>query len=274
MRRDAQTPMLDLNPDPIETSPLPELDELFQTPAPSDSPEETADQSASGEATPDLTARSAARLSPKMRRFVLEYLKDFNGNQAAIRAGYSPRSARITASKMLADVRVQQVLAAAEERMFRCAQASVARVRHDLSLIAFFDPASLVDEKGRLRPLHELTLDERRGMAAISFAGGVPPDGAVIDAARLRFTGKLRALNLLARHFAMFTTRIADDPADSEAIDTDALFPTETEEEDPAITVMRRLCRAAAKAVARGDVRAMELLSGTLQHLEHGTGEP
>jgi phage terminase small subunit len=270
MRRDAQTPMLDLNPDPIETSQPPTLDDLLQTPASPDSPEQTADQSASGEATPDLTARSASPLSPKMRRFVLEYLKDFNGNQAAIRSGYSPRSARITASKMLADVRVQQVLAAAEERMFRCAQASVIRVRRDLSLIAFFDPAALVDEKGCLRPLCELTLDERRGMAAISFAGGIPPEGTVIDAARLRFTGKLRALNLLARHFAMFTTRIADDP-DSEPIDTDALFPAEAEDEDPAITVMRRLCRAAAKAVARGDVRAMELLGDTVQRLEQTT---
>jgi len=29
-------------------------------------------------------------LSPRVRRFILEYLKDCNGAQAAIRAGYSP----------------------------------------------------------------------------------------------------------------------------------------------------------------------------------------
>src|SRR5205814_3797462 len=123
------------------------LDERLQTPEPPESLAQTSDQSASNQTldpSPNLTAGSAPHLSPRMRRFVLEYLKDFNGNQAAIRAGYAPRSARITASKMLADVRVQQVLAAAEERAFRSAQASVLRVRRDLSLIAFFDPASLV----------------------------------------------------------------------------------------------------------------------------------
>ena len=38
-------------------------------------------------------------LSPRQERFVEEYLKDFNQTQAALRAGYSPRSARTTASE-------------------------------------------------------------------------------------------------------------------------------------------------------------------------------
>ena len=38
-------------------------------------------------------------LSLKQRRFIAEYLKDGNGTQAAIRAGYAPKNARITASQ-------------------------------------------------------------------------------------------------------------------------------------------------------------------------------
>lgn len=40
-------------------------------------------------------------LTPKRRKFVEEYLKDFNGTQAAIRAGYAENSARQTAYRLL-----------------------------------------------------------------------------------------------------------------------------------------------------------------------------
>ena len=45
--------------------------------------------------------RMADGLTNKQRAFVREYLCDFNGTQAAIRAGYSPRSAKTTASEIL-----------------------------------------------------------------------------------------------------------------------------------------------------------------------------
>jgi phage terminase small subunit len=40
-------------------------------------------------------------LSPKQKRFVDEYLVDFNGAQAAIRAGYSERAAKEVAYRLL-----------------------------------------------------------------------------------------------------------------------------------------------------------------------------
>jgi len=41
------------------------------------------------------------KLSHKQQAFVSEYLKDYNATQAAIRAGYSERSAAVTSSRML-----------------------------------------------------------------------------------------------------------------------------------------------------------------------------
>jgi len=43
-------------------------------------------------------------------RFVQEYLKDFNGTQAAIRAGYSPKSAHVQANRLLKSDKVQALL--------------------------------------------------------------------------------------------------------------------------------------------------------------------
>lgn len=47
-------------------------------------------------------------LTAKQIRFVDEYMIDSNAKQAAIRAGYSPRSAEFQGSKLLADSKVSQ----------------------------------------------------------------------------------------------------------------------------------------------------------------------
>jgi len=43
----------------------------------------------------------APTLTPRRARFVAEYLVDFNGAAAAVRAGYAPGSAKVAASRLL-----------------------------------------------------------------------------------------------------------------------------------------------------------------------------
>lgn len=49
-------------------------------------------------------------LSNKRRVFIEEYLIDFNGTQAAIRAGYSDKGARVTAHRLLTNANVQEAI--------------------------------------------------------------------------------------------------------------------------------------------------------------------
>ena len=51
------------------------------------------------------------QLAPKIDRFVDEYLLDLNGTQAAIRAGYSAKTAAQQASRLLRNVKVQRAIA-------------------------------------------------------------------------------------------------------------------------------------------------------------------
>lgn len=48
-----------------------------------------------------------AKLTEKQKRFVAEYLVDLNATQAAIRAGYSPKTANRIGSQNLSKVDVQ-----------------------------------------------------------------------------------------------------------------------------------------------------------------------
>ncbi len=50
-------------------------------------------------------------LNAKQKRFAAEYSVDHNGAQAAIRAGYSEKTAKQTASRMMANVAVKQLVA-------------------------------------------------------------------------------------------------------------------------------------------------------------------
>lgn len=51
-----------------------------------------------------------SRLTPKQQAFCQQYLVDLNGKKAAVRAGYSARTAEFQASKLLSLVKVQQFL--------------------------------------------------------------------------------------------------------------------------------------------------------------------
>ena len=53
-------------------------------------------------------------MTPKQAAFIDEYLIDHNGTQAAIRAGYSKRTARQQAVELLANAEVQQAIKDAE----------------------------------------------------------------------------------------------------------------------------------------------------------------
>ncbi|ELI8129933.1 terminase small subunit [Yersinia enterocolitica] len=60
------------------------------------------------------------QLTPKQELFCREYLKDLNATQAAIRAGYSEKTAQVQSSRLLSNVMVQQrVSELAAERNIR-----------------------------------------------------------------------------------------------------------------------------------------------------------
>lgn len=63
-------------------------------------------------------------MSPKQARFVQEYAVDGNGAGAAVRAGYAPRSAKVTACRLLTQANVREALAMSQ-------QASAERLKLD-----------------------------------------------------------------------------------------------------------------------------------------------
>ncbi|MEF9946825.1 MAG: terminase small subunit [Comamonas sp.] len=100
-------------------------------------------------------AKTAAkgRVAPKKREqpderwqaFAREYVKDFNGTQAAIRAGYAERSAAMQASRLLTKDKVQEFVRQANARIVERAETDGAAVVRRLNDIYHADPRELVE---------------------------------------------------------------------------------------------------------------------------------
>lgn len=136
-------------------------------------------------------------LTPRQQRFVDECLVDLNGKQAAIRAGYSPNCAEVTASRLLRNAKV--AAAVAEARRERAERTAITQdsVVQGLARIAFSDVRDLFDDDGYPLPPNRLPDQVRGAVASITI-------GENHRSMRIRMCDKLRALELLGKHFGLF----------------------------------------------------------------------
>ncbi len=147
-------------------------------------------------------------LNDRERLFCAEYLTDLNGQNAAIRAGYSPKSAAVTASRLLIKAKIkeeiQRLTTAQLKKVHMGTDEALAAAAH----IARSDPRRLFTEDGRLKPIKQL---EDGTALAISSIKVVEKPGAVLeDGTReidrvheIKFWDKNAALDKLFKHLAL-----------------------------------------------------------------------
>lgn len=83
----------------------------------------------------------------KQKRFAFEYVRDFNGTKAAIRAGYAESGADTQASRLLDIAEIQELIEEHKETIALVAQLSPAWVLKQWMQIASADPNDLVSVK-------------------------------------------------------------------------------------------------------------------------------
>ena len=85
----------------------------------------------------NATVRQKSELTPKQELFVREYLVDRNATQAAIRAGYSKKTANQQGARLLANVGVKSTLRARGAAALAKLEVTEKRVLAELAAIAF-----------------------------------------------------------------------------------------------------------------------------------------
>ena len=110
-------------------------------------------------------------LTEKQKRFVAEYLVDLNATQAAIRAGYSERTANRIGAENLTKPDIQAAVKAAIEDRAKRTEVTQDMVVEELRKVAFAKAADYSDST-------------------------------------LKYSNKLKALELIGRHLGMFTDKV------------------------------------------------------------------
>jgi phage terminase small subunit len=156
-------------------------------------------------------------LTPKQERFVQEYLIDLNATQAAIRAGYSAKTAEQQAYQLLQKTSVSDEIAAAQQKRAERTEITQDRVLKELARIAFFDLRKLYREDGSLKAMHELD-DEAAavlaGVDVVEMAGGAKMGGddgvshVPMYTKKAKIPDKVAALGLAMRHLGMLKDKV------------------------------------------------------------------
>ena len=155
------------------------------------------------------------KLTPKQMRFVDEYLVDFNATQAAIRAGYSEKTANTIGAQNLAKLSIQAEISRRQKDLQRRTEVSQDRVIRELARIAFADASdyvrvtteTVVPEDGdpfemqtvKIKDTDGLSDDQRAAIAGIK-------QGA--NGIEIKLYDKTRAIELLGRHIGLFTDKL------------------------------------------------------------------
>lgn len=150
------------------------------------------------------------KLTPKQQRFVEEYIVDLNATQAAIRAGYSEKTARSKGQQLLTKVDIQAEIRKRTNKHAQETGITKERVLRELACIGMADYTDFVNiQNGRIivKDTEDIPKALRPAITSIRYNS----QGQV----EVRLADKNRALEMLCRHLGMFN----DSASNQDALD-------------------------------------------------------
>lgn len=167
-------------------------------------------------------------LTIRQQKFVEEYLVDMNGTQAAIRAGYSEKTAQAISAENLSKPIIKAALDAARQKMAERTNITQDEVLRQFARIGFADMRSMFTESGALKPLSDLTLEEAASISSIEVVTNQLPaikggPAEVEYVHKIRFWDKVGALTQIGRHLGMFLDKTAQIGPDGKPLDNRGL---------------------------------------------------
>lgn len=141
------------------------------------------------------------RISKKQEAFVREYLIDLNATQAAIRAGYSEKTARQIGAENLTKPVIQSAIEAAQLARSKRTEINADWVLTRLAEEVKADLAEIYDAHGGLKPIHEWPLIWRQGLVSGVDVEEICVNGAVVGTVRkIKISDRIKRIELIGKH--------------------------------------------------------------------------
>ena len=163
------------------------------------------------------------KLTPKQELFCLEYVVDFNATQAAIRAGYSKRSAESIGLENLGKPMIAERIKELRKPIEQKPKDMRQRIIDELAAIAFsnasdfYEEIPILDDEGEptgktYRQMKADVLDSPNIAAIQSFEPGA-------YGAKPKMADKQKALDMLARHLGLYNADTSQKPENTNVVD-------------------------------------------------------
>lgn len=188
-----------------------------------------------------------SKLTPKQAAFCAEYLIDLNATQAAIRAGYSEKTAASIGQENLKKPEIQREVSRMMGERAKRVEVSSDTVLAELLKLATVDIGLAFKEDGSLKAIHDMPEEIRRAIAGVDvfeeFEGRGEDREQVGWTKKIRFWDKTKALEMLGRHLRLFTDKLEHSGPNGGPIQTEGDFRPSAEDE----AVIRRIAETRAK---------------------------
>lgn len=135
-----------------------------------------------------------------------EYRVDRNATKAAIRAGYSKKTAGSIGQRLLKKVEIRAAIDADVHDLATKVGLTAERVLRERMRIAFFDPRNLLDSEGNPRPLQDLDDDTAAGIAGlevVQMTGGAETPGVISLVKKYKLATKDTSLAALEKYLGL-----------------------------------------------------------------------
>ena len=132
-----------------------------------------------------------ANLTPKQQRFVEEYLIDLNATQAAIRAGYSKKTAQQIGAQNLLKLVIQEAIQEAQSKLSKRTGITQDYVLSNI-------------QKVIERCMQQEAVQARDGSPLLVEG----PEGDLACLFEFKETGALKGLELLGKHLGLFVDKV------------------------------------------------------------------
>ena len=143
------------------------------------------------------------KLTKRQSLFVTEYLKDDNATQAAIRAGYSAKTAYSQGARLLKRVEIRAAVMAHNREVSEIAQVDAAWLLRRLAQIADADVTEAFQADGKtLKPITELPENLRRLLSGFEVTQDLYRGGAKVTS-KIKLESRLKALEMIGKHVAV-----------------------------------------------------------------------
>lgn len=150
------------------------------------------------------------KLTPRQSMFVKEYLVDLNGTQAAIRAGYSKKTAGQQSEQLLKNLEIAAAVQAGMAKRAAKVEINADYVLARLAEIDQMDVLDIMNDDMTLKPVSAWPLTWRRYLSGFDVAEMKDGQDVIGVLKKIKWPDKVKNLELLGKHVGVgaFTEKV------------------------------------------------------------------